>query len=162
MLVCRNVTVNVDRCAEYRALASHELDGELDEFEAVRLHRHLSECEACADWLVGVRRVTALLNEAELERPGQQIEVRALRRRLGRVTAVVATGASATAAGLAAVLLGVPAVGGPGPVTGQRVSAQASPTCAWCSDRLYVLRAIQQAPAPRGPGVTNFLVEVYD
>ncbi len=149
----------VDRCADWRALASQELDGELGGFDAVRLHRHLADCSACADRFVDVRRLTALLNEAELEQPARPIEVRALRRRLRGVTAVAAGGASAIAASLAVVLLGLPTPGGPaGSSPAERISGHAS-TCSWCSDRLYVLRALQEAPALRRPGLQNPLVD---
>jgi predicted anti-sigma-YlaC factor YlaD len=100
------VTTDVDRCTEWRSLASCRLDGELDDFQSARLARHLRGCAACRSWTRDVAALGSLLHELEPVRPASSFEFRAqgLRRRLVRVSAVGATAVSAAAVAAFAIV----------------------------------------------------------
>lgn len=93
--------MDVDRCSEWRALASCRLDGELDELQDARLERHLLGCEACRSWSREIAGLAALFQESVTVCPvgSSQLHTHALRRRLVRsATAVTAASAAAVAA----------------------------------------------------------------
>lgn len=97
------MTAHVDRCAEWRSLASCELDGELDELDTARLKRHLQGCAECSVWLAELRTLTAMLRDAQLEAPRRGLDLSAVRRGVGRAAVAAATVASVAAAALAVI-----------------------------------------------------------
>jgi hypothetical protein len=101
----------MDDCAEFRALASSQLDGELDELESARLDRHLVVCAQCATWTREVAALGILLQESTSVPPAWTSEglPRSLRWRFVHAASVVA--ASASAAAVAAFVLAQPGSG---------------------------------------------------
>jgi predicted anti-sigma-YlaC factor YlaD len=99
--------MDVDRCSEWRALASCRLDGELDELQDARLERHLLGCAACRSWSREIAAMAALFQDSMAECPVSSSELRthALRRRLAR-SATAASAASAAA--VAAFVIALP------------------------------------------------------
>ena len=87
------------RCERARQWASLRVDGELSEFEALMLERHVAGCAACREWQEGVAEMAALLRSAPLETPARRVQLERredgrfpLRHRLA-VAAVVAAAA---------------------------------------------------------------------
>jgi predicted anti-sigma-YlaC factor YlaD len=106
------VTVDLDPCAQWRVLASCELDGELSELDAVRLEHHLAGCGACHAWLAEVRELATALRAEPLEAPERRFDLSATRRRmLHASTVAAAVVASAAAAALAILPVAVPTNG---------------------------------------------------
>ncbi|HJU36244.1 MAG TPA: zf-HC2 domain-containing protein [Gaiellaceae bacterium] len=99
--------MDVDRCSEWRELASCRLDGELDELQAARLERHLLDCEPCRSWTREIAALATVFHDSIAECPVGSSELRthALRRRLVR-SATAASAASAAA--VAAFVIAVP------------------------------------------------------
>jgi predicted anti-sigma-YlaC factor YlaD len=99
--------MDVDRCSEWRALASCRLDGELDELQDARLERHLLGCAACRSWTREIAALTTLFHDsvAECAVSPSQLRTHALRRRLVR-SATAASAASAAA--VAAFVIALP------------------------------------------------------
>jgi predicted anti-sigma-YlaC factor YlaD len=99
--------MDVDRCSEWRALASCRLDGELDELQDARLERHLLGCEACRSWSREIAAMAALFHDSMAECPvsSSELRVHTLRRRLVR-SATAASAASAAA--VAAFVIALP------------------------------------------------------
>jgi anti-sigma factor RsiW len=93
---------NEANCARARSWVSHELDGELAEFERVFLAAHLRRCGECARFAEEVRSFTHLVRAAPLEQPERAFETpirRPARLRVaGRVA--IATALLALAGGL--------------------------------------------------------------
>jgi predicted anti-sigma-YlaC factor YlaD len=93
--------MDVDRCSEWRALASCRLDGELDELQDAHLERHLLGCAACRAWSQEIAALVTVIHDSTAVCPVQSSELRThvLRRRLVRsVTASAAASAAAVAA----------------------------------------------------------------
>lgn len=155
------MTTNVDRCSEWRALASCRLDGELDELQTARLEQHLLGCAACRAWAQEIATFTRLLLDSEPARPARPLELRgqALRRRVARASAVGATAASAVAAAVAAFALGVPSSGVSLFSSGNPPVASVAP-CQSCMKKQAVRLALA-APLPTvaPTHVTNPAVE---
>jgi anti-sigma factor RsiW len=87
-------------CERARTWASLALDCELSELERVHLRAHLSECEACATFVGGLREVTHELRAAPLPLPSRPLLPRTHRgRRVPMVLATVAAILVAAAAG---------------------------------------------------------------
>jgi predicted anti-sigma-YlaC factor YlaD len=59
--------LRLDPCDSSRELVSASLDGELAEFDAVRLDAHLAVCSACRTYAAGAAEAARLLREAPLE-----------------------------------------------------------------------------------------------
>ena len=99
--------MDVDRCSEWRALASCRLDGELDELQDARLERHLLECAACRSWTREISAISALVHDSIADCPvsSSELQVHTLRRRLVR-SATAASAASAAA--VAAFVIALP------------------------------------------------------
>lgn len=99
--------MDVDRCSEWRALASWRLDGELNELQDARLERHLLDCPACRSWSREIAATAALLHDSIAECPvsSSELQVHRLRRRLVR-SATAASAASAAA--VAAFVIALP------------------------------------------------------
>lgn len=144
---------NVNRCFEWRALASSRLDGELDELRTARLERHLVNCGACRAWTEEVAALATLLRDAEPAQPARSLELHAqtLRRRLVRASAVGATAASAAAAAVvAAVALG--SLGHGVTLFSSANTPAASPTpCTSCTKKQAVTSAFTPPPLAGGP-----------
>jgi len=102
-------------CPQARESVSARLDGELSEFEDVRLGAHLDHCAECRAYAGQLAALTAELRAAPLERP--TTEVFASRRRT--------MPASAAAAAVALVAASVVASFALGGVIGSSRSAQA-------------------------------------
>src|SRR6476646_9979566 len=102
------MTDHAHDCVDYRALASGRLDGELDEFESVRLERHLDVCDPCTRWLRDAGALAAVLNESTSVSPIWLSDGfgRSLRWRFLRAASVGA--AAVSAAALAAFALAQP------------------------------------------------------
>ena len=99
------MTVDLDSCAEWRILASCELDGELSELDFVRLEHHLDDCAACRTWLAEMRELATALRTAELEAPERNFDLTAARRwRMLRASSVAAAAAASVAAATLAIL----------------------------------------------------------
>jgi predicted anti-sigma-YlaC factor YlaD len=90
-------------CERAREWVSLELDDELSELGAARLHRHLCRCPACATASVTVTAATHMLRDAPLEEPEATVTVSGRRVRVLRVSLVAAVVAIA-AGGLAGSL----------------------------------------------------------
>jgi predicted anti-sigma-YlaC factor YlaD len=98
--------MDVDRCSEWRALASCRLDGELDELQDARLERHLLDCAACRSWSREIAALATLFHDSIADCPVSSSELRthALRRRLVR-SATAASAASVAAVAAFAIAL---------------------------------------------------------
>jgi predicted anti-sigma-YlaC factor YlaD len=98
---------DLDRCSEWRALASCRLDGELDELQDARLERHLLGCAPCRSWSREIAALATAFHDSIAECPVSSSELRthALRRRLVR-SATAASAASAAA--VAAFVIALP------------------------------------------------------
>lgn len=114
-------------CQRARALAAHDLDGELSEAEAHLLQRHLARCPSCAAFAGEIAGIAALMRETPLERFSLELQPRARRprrsaRRAGLlgVTTVVSVAALAVAAG-------IPLSEDPGPASPKTVFSSESP-----------------------------------
>jgi predicted anti-sigma-YlaC factor YlaD len=143
------VTTNVDRCSEWRALASCRLDGELDELQTARLESHLRDCAACRAWSQEISALAQLFHESEPLQPARPLELQvyALRRRFARAVTVGATAASAAA--VAAFALGVPGNSiSPFGGSGTRVSAA---PCASCTKKQAVTQELRSTPTAAAP-----------
>jgi predicted anti-sigma-YlaC factor YlaD len=91
-------------CERAREWVSLELDDELSELGAARLHRHLCRCSACESLSIGVNAATELLRDAPLEQPSIEVTLprrRAPIRRASLAAAVAAIVAGALAGSLA-------------------------------------------------------------
>lgn len=106
---------NEANCARARSWVSHEVDGELSQFERVFLAAHLRRCGECARFAEDVRSFTHLVRSAPLEQPERAFEIPVRRPARVRVTGriAVATALVALAGGLG-VLAGSNG-GGPSP-----------------------------------------------
>lgn len=130
--------MNVDRCSEWRALASCRLDGELDELDTARLDRHLLVCEPCRSWTREITALSAVFQDSTAA-PANMLELRtqALRRRLAR-SASAASAASVAAAAAFAIAL-------PGAISlfssGATAAVSAAP-CASCVKKMVLTHAI--------------------
>jgi predicted anti-sigma-YlaC factor YlaD len=93
---------NEASCARARSWVSHEVDGELSQFERVFLAAHLRRCGECSRFAVDVRSFTHLVREAPLERPERVFEFPVRRPARLRVTGriAIATALVALAGGL--------------------------------------------------------------
>ncbi len=78
-----------------RGSISAELDGELSEFESIRMRGHLGRCESCRTFKAGAERFATALRTAPLEPLSKPIAVPSRRRRALplRVPAAAATAA---------------------------------------------------------------------
>lgn len=102
------MTTDVNRCSEWRALASCHLDGELDELQSARLENHLSRCPECTAWVGEVAEIARRLRDADPVAPATAFGPSGLRHRAMRMTGVAATATSAVAAAVVAFALGLP------------------------------------------------------
>jgi predicted anti-sigma-YlaC factor YlaD len=100
--------MDVDRCSEWRALASCRLDEELDQLQTVLLERHLVECAACRAWTGEIAALATVLHDSTELCPEPPLELRphALRRRLVRSASAVAAASAAAIAVFAMALPG--------------------------------------------------------
>jgi predicted anti-sigma-YlaC factor YlaD len=138
------VRTEIDRCSEWRALASCRLDGELDELGAERLERHLLGCASCRSW---TREVAALadlfhgsMDVSAVMSP--ELRTKVLRRRLVHS----ASAASAASIAAAAVLaIGLPSAAVSLFSSGGAPTVSAAP-CASCMKKT-VLTVAFQSPA---------------
>jgi predicted anti-sigma-YlaC factor YlaD len=85
-----------------REAASLRLDGELSEFDAVRLGLHLRDCAACRGYAREIEAVTLELRSAPLEQPRGEIFVL----RPKRVPAMRMQAAAVAAVGIIAAVAG--------------------------------------------------------
>jgi anti-sigma factor RsiW len=108
---------NEASCARARSWVSHEVDGELSQFERVFLAAHLHRCGECARFAEDVRSVTHLVRAASLEQRERAFEFPVRRPARLRVTGriAIATALVALAGGLG-ILAGSNG-GGPGAQT---------------------------------------------
>jgi predicted anti-sigma-YlaC factor YlaD len=104
------VTVDVDRCSEWRALASCHLDGELDELRTARLERHLLDCAPCRSWTREIAALADLFHDSmdvsAVTAP--DLRTKALRRSLVRSASAASAAAAASIAAAAVLAIGVP------------------------------------------------------
>jgi predicted anti-sigma-YlaC factor YlaD len=137
---------HTDGCADFRALASARLDGELDELESARLARHLGVCDPCMMWMRDARAVAKVLNEATSVPPVWSSDGfgRSLRWRLVRTTSVGA--AAVSAAAIAAFALVQPG-GGISLFASGRPSAPEA-LCASCMKKQALTAALRARSAP--------------
>ena len=73
-------------CDRARSLISLEVDGELSEIGAQRLHLHLEECAACSAYRTDIQVLTSRLRQAPLEAPAHGVRILARRRSVALVT----------------------------------------------------------------------------
>jgi predicted anti-sigma-YlaC factor YlaD len=89
-------------CMQAREAASLRLDGELSEFDAVRLGLHLRDCAACHAYAREIEAITLELRSAPLEQPqGKSFVLRPK-----RVPAIRMQVAAVAAVGLVAAVAG--------------------------------------------------------
>lgn len=69
-------------CQRARALAAHDLDGEISELESHLLRQHLAGCHACTAFSAEISEIAGVIRAAPLERLA--IEFRPRRRRARR------------------------------------------------------------------------------
>jgi predicted anti-sigma-YlaC factor YlaD len=104
------VTVDVDRCSEWRALASCHLDGELDELRTARLERHLLGCAPCRSWTREAAALADLFHDSmdvsAVTAPDLRTKV--LRRRLVHSASAASAAAAASIAAAAVLVIGMP------------------------------------------------------
>jgi predicted anti-sigma-YlaC factor YlaD len=81
---------NEANCARARSWVSHELDGELSQFERVFLAAHLRRCGECARFAEDVRSFTHLVRSSPLEQPERAFEIPVRRPARVRVTGRIA------------------------------------------------------------------------
>jgi len=62
------------KCAEYRLLASADLDRQLSRSEAVNYHAHVAACRPCSSHLAGLRQVSLMLQS--LRQPNASPDLR--------------------------------------------------------------------------------------
>jgi predicted anti-sigma-YlaC factor YlaD len=141
--------MDVDRCSEWRALASCRLDGELDELQDARLERHLIECAACRTWSDEIAALAIVIQDSSVDCmvEASGLRPRALRRRLVH-SAMAASAASAAAVAAFAVVL-------PGAISlfsSGRATAAAAAPCASCIKK-QVLTNSASSPAKGSPPV---------
>jgi hypothetical protein len=134
------------RCDRARQWASLRMDDELSELESLMLDRHVAECRACREWLVGVEATTSLLRSGPLVAPELRFEVRP--RRLPfvartRLVAIAAAFALAVAASVLGVLLSRP--GAP--------ATDPSPQLSFLRRQAPDLQQPQRRPVPPPPAV---------
>ena len=108
-------------CGRARSWVSHEVDGELSQFERVFLAAHLRRCGECSRFAEEVRSFTRLVREAPLERPERAFEFPA--RRPARLRVVTGRVAIATMLVALAGGLGVLVGSNGGRSTAEPVSA---------------------------------------
>ena len=141
-------SADLARCAEARALASCQVDGELSELDALRLDRHVAACPACAAWRAEAGSIAVVLQNAEPVVPSRSLAPR-LGRRVRRSFTVAATLASATAAaGLAALIVALPTRILSLPSSGRVLD---SGTCAWCMSHATLAAAYEGLEASQAP-----------
>jgi predicted anti-sigma-YlaC factor YlaD len=134
-----------DVCAEWRQLASYELDDEISELDAARLQRHLDECPACAHWLESVRAATNDLRCGQLAAPRHVLHVSSLRRRAIGMTGVAATVAAAAVVALIGLTQWQLASRERGAAARSAAAVSASPRNAWeASHRILSAAAYDQ------------------
>jgi predicted anti-sigma-YlaC factor YlaD len=121
--------MDVDRCSEWRALASCRLDGELDELQDARLERHLLGCAACRSWSREIAALSTLFHDSTEACPVSSSELRthALRRRLVRSATAASAASAAAVAAFVIALPGTIALFSP-----DKTAAVAAAPCASC------------------------------
>jgi predicted anti-sigma-YlaC factor YlaD len=121
--------MDLDRCSEWRALASCRLDGEIDELQDARLERHLLACAACRAWSREIAALVTVIHDSAAVCPVSSSELRthALRRRLVRSASAAS---AASAAAVAAFAIAVP--GAISLFSSGRASAVSAAPCASC------------------------------
>jgi predicted anti-sigma-YlaC factor YlaD len=134
--------MDLDRCSEWRELASCRLDGELDELQVARLERHLLGCDACCAWMREITALASVLHEPDTVCPDRLPDLRThtLRRRL--VRSASATSAAAAAA-VAAFAIAVPGAA-VSIFSSAKSPAVSSAPCASCMKK----QALTVAPPP--------------
>jgi predicted anti-sigma-YlaC factor YlaD len=104
------VRTELDRCSEWRALASCRLDGELDELAAERLERHLLGCAPCRLWTREAAALADLFHDSmdvsAVTAPDLRTKV--LRRRLVHSASAASAAAAASIAAAAVLVIGMP------------------------------------------------------
>jgi Putative zinc-finger len=102
-------------CERARSWASLRTDRELSELELALLDSHLGRCRSCRAFARGIEDVAATLAAASLERPAPLALVLPRRRARGAWLQSAAASTLVVAAGVAALLGGVPRQGGEAP-----------------------------------------------
>jgi anti-sigma factor RsiW len=87
-------------CAQARESVSARLDGELSEFDSVRLSAHLRQCPACSSHARELESIANALRAAAVERP---VEMWLPRRRFAGASRMLPLGAAAAVAVAAAL-----------------------------------------------------------
>jgi anti-sigma factor RsiW len=82
-------------CERMRGSISASLDGELSEFEAIRLNAHLDGCDSCREFEASARLSTTALRAAPLEQLSRPIAVPSRRSRIAFPARVPAAAAAA-------------------------------------------------------------------
>jgi predicted anti-sigma-YlaC factor YlaD len=141
------VRTEIDRCSEWRALASCHLDGELDELGAERLERHLIGCAPCRSW---TREAAALadlfhgsMDVSAVLSP--ELRTKVLRRRLVHSASAASAAAAASIAAAAVLAIGMPSAAISLFSSGGPPTVSAAP-CASCTKKT-VLTVAFQSPA---------------
>jgi len=95
------VLARSQKCDRMRSSISAELDGELSEFEAIRLRGHLRVCASCQEFKAEAERFATALRSAPLEPLSRSIALPSRRRRAMhlRVPVAAAVAVSMIAAG---------------------------------------------------------------
>lgn len=153
------MTVELDPCAEWRLLASCELDDELSELDAIRLEHHLADCGACRTWLAEGCQLAMTLRAAQLEAPERGFDLIATRRRMFRASTVAAAAAASVAAAALAILpLAMHSNGRTLPRAVQDAKLTKSVSCPVCLPRKYVIMSLSGMLArQQTPGHGAFL-----
>src|SRR2546421_3172849 len=138
--------MDVDRCNEWRELASGRLDGELDELQDARLERHLLECAECRAWTREIAALATVIHDstAVCTVSSSELRTHALRRRLVR-SASAATAASAAAVAAFAIAL-------PGAATSlfssDRTPVVSAAPCASCMKKRVLTLKVPSLQSP--------------
>jgi anti-sigma factor RsiW len=95
------VLARSQKCDRMRSSISAELDGELSEFEAIRMRGHLRVCASCQAFKADAERFATTLRSAPLEPLSRSVTVPSRRRRAMhlRVPVAAAVAVSMIAAG---------------------------------------------------------------
>ncbi len=129
-------------------LVSCEVDGELDDLDAVRLKRHLARCPTCAAWAEEASALARLLRSTEPAEPDRMLAPQVLRRRRTRAALLTTSAASVAAAVVAGLALQLPTGTGPsGRGRSQTRPLGSAASCRWCGAARFV-----ELSAPTGSG----------
>jgi predicted anti-sigma-YlaC factor YlaD len=129
-----------DCSPEWRQLVSCQADGEVDDFDTVRLNRHLADCPACMAWAAEVSSLAGLMRSPQSLERELALTPQVLLRRWSRASFATASAASVVAAAVAAFALQLPMVVGLAGSGHGTTRGAAATSCDWCVAHRAFLR----------------------